>query len=69
MKKYRQLLAKVKRKIVFIHSEHQKSITEYEKVFFATTGRMPSKDEEIWVALVGKNYASNLLQMWEKIFN
>ena len=64
MKKYRQLLAKVKRKIVFIL---QKSITEYEKVFFATTGRMPSKDEEIWVALVGKkNYASNLLQMWEE---
>ena len=66
VKYYRQLLAKVKRNIVLIHSEHQKAINKYEKDYFAKTGRIPSKDEEIWLTLVRMNYASKLLQMWDK---
>ena len=63
MKHYRVLPAKVKRKIVLQLSEHQKSITNYEKDYFAKTGRTCSKDEEIWMTLIRKkNYASNLLQ-------
>ena len=67
VKYYRHLLVKVKRSNVLIHSEHQKAINKYEKGSFAKTGRIPSKDEEIWLTLVRtKNYASKLLQMWDE---
>mgnify|MGYP003419885970 CR=1 FL=1 len=67
VKHYKQLLARVKRNIILIHSEYQKAINRYEKDYFTKTGRIPSKDEEIWLSLVRKkNYASKLLQMWDE---